>query len=172
MLTPALLQSASRVDPPAWCVSFGSPAARSLFLLCDHHLLEWGLRRSVGGSQEPSPPAPQHLLWAGCCRSLLILCLLLGNFQESPGSLRERLHQLQLDSLACWRFFACSGEVRSFGNWFLVPCFLPGLSCCLQLRLLVLCLSSSLGAPPPSSFSVHLPLLWTTSYPRFEIVEI
>lgn len=108
------------------------------------------------------PPTPQHLLWAGCCLSLLILCLLLGNFQESPGSLRERLHQLQLEILACWSFFACSGEVCSFGNWFLVPCFLPCLSCCLQLHLLILCLlfpggsSSQFFLCPPAFIMDHI----------------
>lgn len=95
-----------------------------------------------------------------------------GQLPGEPGQPQGEAPSLQLDSLACWSFFACSGEVRSFGNWFLVPCFLSCLSCCLQLRLLILCLSSSLGVPPPSSFSVHLPLLWTTSYPRFEIIEI
>lgn len=116
------------------------------FLLYDHLPESGGSCTLVEGSLEPRPPPAPVVAW------LLLslansLSLLLGDFQEKLGSLREQLHQLQLEiSMACLLFLACLAhgiqEVCSFRNLFLVTCFLPCLSC--SLSFVILCFIPSL----------------------------
>lgn len=132
----------------------------------------------MGNSLEPSPsPAPVVSWLLPFTPNSLSAA---GQLPGEPGPSQGVASLAPTGNLSLREFLSVfsTWELKGTFFWKLVHGFsfracVPASAAASKASMASVCLLIlSLWAPHPSSFSVYLPLFWTISYPRFEIIEI